>query len=130
LPENPDLKIHYFETGTFYIDEIELIGPGLGSVLPPQIGDMVIDLALNQISINIAGAEPNTTYILEEAVDLDFSNPDQSPIPLTGASASVGSMDSVNHTFTTDSNGDASIQGVSLGGEAKPSTFIRAKSVP
>jgi hypothetical protein len=73
--------------------------------------------------VSIKGA-PGTRYQLAEADDLDFSNPDQNPIPLEGAT--VGTLD--GDVVTTDGNGDATVQ-FNLG-TAKPATFIRAEDAP
>ena len=73
--------------------------------------------------VSIAGAA-NTNYKLIEADDLDFSNPDQNPIPLTGAT--VGTLD--GDEVTTDGSGNATVQ-FNLG-TAKDATFLRAESVP
>ena len=74
--------------------------------------------------VSIEGA-PDTAYILVEADDLDFGNPDQSPIPLAGASASIGSLD--GDAIVTDMNGDATVSGIALG-TSKGKTFIRAET--
>jgi hypothetical protein len=80
----------------------------------PQTGD-------SEVSIK---GEPITAYTLAEADDLDFGNPDQNPVPLTGATVGTLSGDQV----TTDGNGDATVQ-FNLG-TAKPATFIRAENAP
>ena len=123
---NPQFKIHYYETGTFFIDDIELLGPA-----PTQhvLHGFAYDPVPNTFDISISGAA-NTAYVLAEAEDLDFSTPDQNPIPLAGATASVGSLNLENNTIVTDPSGNASVQGVSLGATAKDRTFIRAESGP
>jgi hypothetical protein len=63
-------------------------------------------------------------YLLVEAAELDFANPDQSPVPLTGATVGV----LVGNQVTTDTNGDATVQ-FNLG-TAKPATFIRGEEAP
>jgi len=68
--------------------------------------------------------EPDSPYKLVEATDLDFANPDQDPIPLTGATVGTLSGD----RFTTSSNGDATVQ-FNLG-NTNDATFLRAKSSP
>ncbi|MCH7225905.1 hypothetical protein MLD59_07155 [Verrucomicrobiaceae bacterium E54] len=73
--------------------------------------------------VSLAGA-PNTNYKLVEADDLDFSNPDLDPIPLTGAS--VGTL--VGNEVTTDGSGNATVQ-FNLG-TAKSATFLRAETAP
>ncbi|MCH7225916.1 discoidin domain-containing protein [Haloferula sp. A504] len=96
------------------------------------IGGPSADLALADFSydpgdgsaeVSITGAA-NTNYKLVEADDLDFSNPDQDPIPLTGAS--VGTLN--GNEVTTDGSGNATVQ-FNLG-TAKSATFLRAEEVP
>lgn len=92
---------------------------------PPSLSGFTYDPSTNQFDVSLKGAA-NTAYILVEADDLDFTNPGQSPIPLAGASASVGSLD--GHSIVTDGSGNATVENVSLGGTAKDATFIRAET--
>lgn len=96
---------------------------------PPSLKGFTFDHSTNVFSINIAGAA-NTAYILVEASDLDFDNPDQSPIPLSGATAIAGFLNLIDNTIVTDANGNATVEGVSFGGATKQTTFIRAESAP
>ena len=73
--------------------------------------------------VSIQGSA-NTNYKLVEADDLDFSNPDQDPIPLSGAI--VGTLN--DNEVTTDGSGKATVQ-FNLG-TAKDATFLRAESTP
>ena len=88
---------------------------------------MLVDFTYNPTNgsaeVSIQG-DANTTFKLVEADDLDFSNPDQNPIPLTGAT--VGTLD--GNEVTTDGSGNATVQ-FNLG-TAKPATFLRAQTVP
>ncbi|MCH7228954.1 hypothetical protein [Haloferula sp. A504] len=85
--------------------------------------DFTYNPATGTAEVSIEGI-PNTPYKLVEADDLDFSNPDQNPIPLSGAS--VGTQ--VGNTVTTDGSGSATVQ-FNLG-TTKDATFLRAESVP
>jgi hypothetical protein len=85
------------------------------------------DSSTGGAGVTIAG-KPNTAYSLAEADDLDFSNPEQSAIPLGGATASVGSI--VGDTIVTDESGNAVVENVSLGTPNKAATFIRAEEAP
>jgi len=69
---------------------------------------------------SVEGA-PNTRYKLVKAADLDFSAPDQDPVPLLGATVGtlVGGVNVI-----TDENGKAAVQ-FNLG--TGPATFIRAE---
>lgn len=63
-------------------------------------------------------------YKLVEAADLDFSTPDQDPIPLTGAS--VGTLD--GDAVVADAGGTATVQ-FNLGTSTQV-TFLRAETAP
>ena len=95
--------------------------------LLPAASPMLVDFTYNPTNgsaeVSIQG-DANTTFKLVEADDLDFSNPDQNPIPLTGAT--VGTLD--GNEVTTDGSGNATVQ-FNLG-TAKPATFLRAQTVP
>jgi lysophospholipase L1-like esterase len=67
---------------------------------------------------------PGTRFKLVEADDLDFTNPDQDPVPLTGATE--GTLD--GNEVILDANGNATVQ-FDLG-ISKSATFIRAQSIP
>jgi hypothetical protein len=96
---------------------------------PPTLSDFNYDPQTNTFDVNLSG-EISTAYILMEADDLDFENPDLSPIPLDGATASAGTLDTINETIVSDETGNAIIQDVSLGQTSKDSTFIRAARAP
>ncbi|MCH7226878.1 hypothetical protein [Haloferula sp. A504] len=87
------------------------------------LADFTYDPADGSAEVSIVGAA-NTNYKLVEADDLDFSNPDQNPIPLTAAS--VGTLD--GNEVTTDASGNATVQ-FNLG-TAKAATFLRAETAP
>jgi len=79
------------------------------------------DPATGNAEASIVGA-PNTNYKLTEAGDLDFTNPDADPVPLTGAT--VGAQ--AGNEVTTDGTGNATVQ-FNLG-TTKTATFIRAEA--
>jgi hypothetical protein len=89
-----------------------------------------VDPVITVFTLNVGDAEisiegnPNTDYKLVRADDLDFSNPDQDPVPLD--SASIGTYNNPDETVTTDSNGDATIQFEMLGTKG----FVRAEETP
>jgi len=87
------------------------------------LADFTDDTGDGSAKVSVTGAA-NTTYKLVEADDLDFSNPDQDPIGLTGAT--VGTK--VGDTVTTDGSGNATVQ-FNLG-NAKSATFLRAEETP
>lgn len=89
----------------------------------PELVEFTYDPATGASEASIEG-EASTAYLLVEADDLDFGNPDQSPVPLTGAT--VGTLD--GNQVTTDGEGNATVQ-FNLG-TAKPATFIRAEDAP
>jgi hypothetical protein len=96
------------------------------SLLPAPavaLNGFTYDPADGSAEVSIEGAA-NVNYKLVEADDLDFANPDQDPIPLTGAT--VGVLD--GYEVTTDGNGNATIQ-FNLG-IAKSATFLRAETAP
>ena len=96
------------------------VAPGDSSL---ALTGFTYDPATGDSEVSIEG-EPDTAYILAEADDLDFGNPDQSPVPLTGATVGTLAGDQV----TTDSTGEATVQ-FNLGA-AKTATFVRAESAP
>jgi hypothetical protein len=59
-----------------------------------------------------------------EADDLNFSNPDQNPVPLTGVTVGTQDVDEV----VADGSGIATVQ-FNLG-TSKTATFIRAETIP
>ena len=146
LPETP-FFLGESTTGAQFYFELSTTSPIDGSGNPPTsnqllygsvssiivlsgssnvaIRSFTYDPLNNQFDLSIAG-QPNTVYILVEADDMDFSNPDQSPIPLTGASASVGSLD--GNTIVTDGDGNATVETVDLGSPKKDRTFLRAET--
>lgn len=92
-------------------------------------GSATVALTLSGLSYNPETGEsevslkgqPSSAYFLVEADDLDFTDPDQSPISLTGAT--VGTLD--GNQVTTDANGDATVQ-FNLGA-TKAASFVRAE---
>ena len=90
---------------------------------PVSLNGFIYDSNDGSSSVNIVGV-PGTRYQLVEADDLDFSNPDQNPIPLDGAT--IGTLD--GDVVTTDGNGNATVQ-FNLG-TTKAATFIRAEDAP
>jgi lysophospholipase L1-like esterase len=93
------------------------------SPTPPRIAGFSYDDTTGDAGVSIEGI-PNTTYKLVEADDLDFSNPDRDPIPLTGVS--LGTQ--VGDPVITDAAGQATVQ-FDLG-NTKDATFLRAQEVP
>lgn len=89
-------------------------------VPPPALTNFTYDPLTGDSEVKLQG-KPSTAYILVEADDLDFNKPDQLPIPLIGTS--VGTLDA-DH-FTTDSNGQATVQFQLDTGKA--ATFLRAE---
>lgn len=84
-----------------------------------SLAGFAYDPADGNSSVSIKGI-PYTRYKLVEAADLDFSAPDQDPIPLDGAT--VGTLDAGG--VITDSNGIATVH-FQLG--TRPATFFRAE---
>jgi hypothetical protein len=125
-----NLKFNGANTGAF-ADHFSVTGATLtlagdSEPSPLALSGFIYDPDTNSFDVSLKGAA-STAYILVEAADLDFSTPDQSPIPLAGATASVGSI--VADTIVTDATtGNATIEGVSLGLPAKTRTFIRAQT--
>ena len=91
--------------------------------VPLKLTDFSYDPSTGDSQASIEGGA-ETAYILVEADDLDFSNPDQSPVALAGAT--VGTLD--GNTVITDVNGDATVQ-FNLG-TSKTATFVRAETAP
>jgi len=91
----------------------------LGTI-SPRITAFSYDPADGSAEATIEG-DPNTRFKLVEAADLDFSTPDQDPVPLQ--SATVGTLFDGMYV-TTDENGVATVQ-FNLG--TGPATFIRAE---
>lgn len=89
----------------------------------PKLVNFTYDGLNGDSEVSIEG-EASTAYVLVEADDLDFGNPDQNPVPLTGATVGTLSGDQI----TTDGDGNATIQ-FNLG-TARPATFIRAEAAP
>jgi hypothetical protein len=123
------LKFDGANTGAF-ADHFSVTGATLTLAGDPEpsplaLSGFIYDPGTNSFDVSLKGAA-STAYILVEAADLDFSTPDQSPIPLAGATASVGAI--VADTIVTDATGNATIEGVSLGLPAKARTFIRAQN--
>ncbi len=90
---------------------------------PPRLAGFSYDETSGSAEVSIEGL-PNTPYKLVEADDLDFSNPDQDPIPLSGASVGILS----GNTVITDAGGNATVQ-FKLG-NTRDATFLRGESVP
>lgn len=118
---NSELDEYFDDSITATITSIQIVS----EPSQPSLSNFSYDSSTNQFNVSIKGA-PNTAYILSEAADLDFSNPDQRPIPLTGASVSVGSVD--GNSIVTDGSGDATVEAVALGTPKKDATFIRAET--
>ena len=96
---------------------------GEATGLPLAITQFSYDSASSTFDIALTGSA-NTAYSLVEASDLDFANPDSSPIPLDGATATVGSIDGAS--IVTDGDGNASLTGVSLE-VVKSSSYVRVE---
>lgn len=92
-------------------------------VVPPMLVDFNFSEVDGSAQVSIKGAA-GTRYKLVEADDLDFMNPNQDPVPLTGATVGVLDGDEV----VADANGDATVQFIL--GTSKEASFIRAVSVP
>lgn len=106
------------------LDNVAIVGSAVIAAIEPQLYGFTYDPVPGNCVVSIKGPA-NTTYKLVEADDLDFSNPDQNPVPLTDAS--VGTLN-VDNTVTTTAGGDATVE-FNLG-TAKASTFVRAEKVP
>ena len=89
----------------------------------PTLTNFSYDSSTGASVVSIKGA-PGTRYKLVEADDLNFSTPDQDPIPLTGAT--VGTL--AGNEVVANASGDATIQ-FNLG-TAKAATFLRAETIP
>ncbi len=111
-------RIHVF-------DSVSLEAAVAALSASPTITDFSYDPTDGSAEVSIAGAA-NTNYKLVEADDLDFSNPDQDPVDLTGAAVTVGTLD--GNEVTTDGSGHATVQ-FTLG-TAKDATFLRAETAP
>ena len=105
-----------------FIDNLAIQGSPVEEVAP-LISAFTYDPLTGTSVMSIKG-RANTAYKLVEADDLDFSNPDQDPIPLT--SSSVGTLD--GNVVITTPEGDATVE-LNLGTE-KDATFIRGEEVP
>ena len=88
---------------TLDIDRITLVSGTESDIL--ALKDFTYDPATGDSQISIEGAA-STAYVLIEADDLDFETPDQSPIPLSGATVGTLSGDQV----ITDGDGNATVQ--------------------
>ncbi len=88
-----------------------------------ELTGFTYDPSTGASEVNIKGS-PGTRYELVEDSDLDFSTPDQNPVPLTGVT--LGTQD--GNGVITDSFGNATVQ-FNLG-TANDATFIRAESAP
>ena len=84
----------------------------------PLLTGFTYAVATGACEVSIEGAA-NTAYKLVEAADLDFSSPDQDPVPLDAAT--VGTL--AGDVVTTDGDGNATVE-FELTGDA---TFIRAE---
>lgn len=90
--------------------------------VPPEITGFSHDPDTGNSEVTIKGAA-STRFKLVEAADLDFTTPDQDPVPL--ATASVGTLD--GDAVLTDANGNAT---VTLALPTGTTTFIRAEEAP
>lgn len=106
-------------TTTRNFDNLEILPI---EVAAPAITSFAYDPGDGSATAALKGA-PETAYKLVEADDLDFSNPDQDPIPLLNAS--LGTLQNGGNEVVTDSNGEAAVQ-FNLG-TSKPATFLRAE---
>ena len=89
---------------------------------PPRITSFSYDPSNGAAEATIQHAEPNTRFKLVGSATLDFSNPDQDPVPLLGAA--VGTLTD-GFYIITDENGVATVQ-FNLGtGHAN---FVRAEA--
>lgn len=90
-----------------------------------RLSGFTYDLATGACSVDIEGF-PGATYKLVETANLDFNNPDQDPIPLTGVplGTPVGTLPAAT-AVVTDGNGLATVE-FNLGTE-KAKSFIRAE---
>lgn len=88
---------------------------------PPEITGFTFDPVTGSAEISLSG-EASTNYKLVEASDLDFTTPDQDPIPLTGATVGTQSGNEV----ITDATGNATVQ-FNLG-TTKTRTYVRAET--
>jgi len=107
--------------GTIEFNNMELYGTVSGVSAGPVLFDFTYDRADGSSEVRIEGAG-STLYKLVEADDLNFTTPDQDPVPLTGAS--VGTLENGDTQVRTDGDGNATVQ-FNLG-TSKERTFIRA----
>ena len=115
-------------TGDFALDNILVTtdADDLRSVVfPPPIVPRLFGFSFDPLTgtseISLTGS-PGTHWKLIAADDLDFANPDLDPVPLAGATTGVLE----GNGFTTDSNGNATVQFNLMTG--KPRNFLRAES--
>jgi hypothetical protein len=115
-------------TGDIVADGYDNSGPKIGEYIivknypDPHLADFSYDGDTGIVTVTIK-AKALTTYKLVEADDLDFSSPDQDPIPLS--SASLGTLNGNN--VTTTAGGVDTIE-FNLG-TSKTATFFRAAEV-
>jgi hypothetical protein len=101
---------------------------GVGSLdvvadpVSPRLEGFRFDPATGDAEVRIQG-RPGATYILVEAADLDFAQPDRNPVPLSGATVGTLGTDQV----TTDGDGNATVQ-FNLG-TGNAANFIRGEEV-
>jgi len=105
----------YTSSGPLEIESITVV-----AIAQPRITSFTYDPADGSAEATIEGS-PFTRFKLVEAADLDFSTPDQDPVPLLGAT--VGTLID-GFYLTTDVNGVATVQ-FNLG--TGPATFVRAE---
>ncbi len=105
-----------------FITEIDVTAASAGTD-DPTLTDFSYVAGDGSAVVSIKGAA-GTRYKLVEADDLDFTNPDRDPIPLSGAT--VGTLE--GNEVIADGSGNATVQ-FKLG-TAKDATFLRAVTVP
>jgi hypothetical protein len=113
----------FSNTNPSFIDNLASQGSPVVEEVAPLISAFTYDPLTGNSVVSIKG-RANTAYKLVEAADLDFSNPDQDPVPLI--SSSVGTLD--GNTVLTTAGGDATVE-LNLG-TGKDATFIRGEEVP
>ena len=111
-------------TNSTFVDNIAFqAAPPVGLEIVPQLSTFTHDTVTGDCTVTITG-EASSSYKLVEADDLDFSNPDQDPIPLD--TASIGTLN--GDAVVTTAGGNAEVE-FNLG-TTKTKTFFRAEKLP